>query len=80
MNAKLIQDFWKVGVRVKVDKDGLVTRKEIGDRVNEVMVGEKGEQISENAKRWKDMTKNAYSQEGSSERMINEFVSKVVRF
>jgi len=79
MNAKLIQDFWKVGVRVEVD-NGLVTRKEIEDRIKEVMVGEKGDEIRENAKRWKDVTKNACSQGGSSERMINEFVSKVVKF
>ncbi|KAJ8435146.1 hypothetical protein Cgig2_018974 [Carnegiea gigantea] len=78
MNAKLIQDVWKVGVRVKVDKDGLVTREEIEDRIKEVMVGERGEEIRENAKRWRDLTNNAYSQGGSSDRMITEFVSKVV--
>lgn len=76
-NAKLIQDLWKVGLRVKADKEGIVTREEIADRIREVMVGERSEEVRENAKRWKDLTKKVASQGGSSDRNIDEFVSKI---
>jgi len=78
-NAMLMQDVWKVGVRVKVDKEGLVMREEIANCINEVMVGERSEEIRQNAKRLKDMAKNAFSQGGTSDKNIDEFISKIER-
>ncbi|KAF2298062.1 hypothetical protein GH714_009816 [Hevea brasiliensis] len=40
-NAKLVEDVWKVGIRVKVNEEGIVTREEIEYCINEVMAGER---------------------------------------
>lgn len=77
MVAKLVEDVWKVGVRVKVNEEGLVRREEVAARINEVMEGRR-EEFIENAKRWKELTKKAISDGGSSDRNINEFISKIL--
>ncbi|KAL4642845.1 hypothetical protein ACB092_02G049400 [Castanea dentata] len=51
-NAKLIEDVWKIGVRLTVNKDGIVEGDEI-KRCLELVVGdgERGEAIRRNAKK-----------------------------
>jgi pathogen-inducible salicylic acid glucosyltransferase len=71
MNAKLMEDVWKVGIRVKVDEEGLVGREEIAGCIKEVMEGERG-----NARIWQNLAKEAVSEGGTSDRCIDEFVSK----
>ncbi|KDO40754.1 hypothetical protein CISIN_1g039400mg [Citrus sinensis] len=39
MDAKFVEDVWKVGVRVKVDEGGIVGRDEIERCIREVMEG-----------------------------------------
>ena len=41
MNAKYIEDVWRVGVRVRLDEDGVVRKKELEKRVREVVEGER---------------------------------------
>ncbi|XP_057957038.1 UDP-glycosyltransferase 74F2-like [Malania oleifera] len=78
-NAKFIADVWKVGVRAKVDKEsGIVGREEVERCIREVMEGESGEEMKRNAEKWKDLTKEAVSEGGSSDKHINEFVSKIL--
>ena len=36
-NAKVVEDFWKVGIRVMVDEKGIVPRDEIEFCIREVM-------------------------------------------
>ncbi|KAI9194972.1 hypothetical protein LWI28_010501 [Acer negundo] len=43
MNAKCVEDVWKVGIRVRVDEDGIVRREEIENCIREVMEGRKEE-------------------------------------
>ncbi|KAL2920776.1 UDP-glycosyltransferase 74F2 [Bienertia sinuspersici] len=78
-DAKLIEDVWKVGVRVKVNEDGIVKSEEILNCINEVMIGERREELIENANRWKDLIKKAMSSGGSSDKNIDEFVCKISR-
>ncbi|XP_010475278.1 PREDICTED: UDP-glycosyltransferase 74E2 isoform X1 [Camelina sativa] len=75
-NAKFMEDVWKVGVRVKADVNGFVRREEIVRRVGEVMEGEKGKEIRKNGEKWKVLAREAVSEGGSSDKSINEFVSK----
>lgn len=42
MNGKLVQDVWKVGIRVKVDEKGIVGRDEFKGCLREVMEGDGG--------------------------------------
>ncbi|KAJ8435141.1 hypothetical protein Cgig2_018969 [Carnegiea gigantea] len=76
-NAKCIADFWKVGVRVKVNENGIVTREEMEYCIRQVMEGERGEQIKSNASNMKQVVKEAMEEGGSSDRNIQEFVAKL---
>lgn len=82
MNAKLIEDVWKVGIRLKLVLDddgdeelGFVCREEIEDCIKQVMEGEKGKEMKRNALKWKDLAKEAISEGGTSDQSIDEFIS-----
>jgi len=78
MNAKYIQDVWKVGVRVKAEKEsGICKREEIEFSIKEVMEGEKSKEMKENAGKWRDLAVKSLSEGGSTDININEFVSKI---
>ncbi|KAG2332178.1 hypothetical protein Bca52824_003358 [Brassica carinata] len=78
MDAKYIQDVWKVGVRVKIDNEsGIAKREEIEFSIREVMEGEKSEEMKENAKKWRDLAVMSLSEGGSTDINIDKFVSKV---
>ncbi|XP_048334232.2 phloretin 4'-O-glucosyltransferase [Ziziphus jujuba] len=78
-NAKLIEDVWKTGMRVKANKEGIIERDEIKKCLELVMGdGEKGEEIRRNAKKWKDLVREASKEGGSSERNLKDFVDEIV--
>ncbi|KAL0711268.1 hypothetical protein Bca4012_018246 [Brassica carinata] len=78
MNAKYIQDVWKAGVRVKIDNEsGIAKREEIEFSIKEVMEGEKSEEMMENAKKWRDLAVKSLSEGGSTDVNIDTFVSMV---
>ncbi|CAA7050523.1 unnamed protein product [Microthlaspi erraticum] len=75
MNAKYIQDVWKCGVRVKIDKEsGIVKREEIEFSIKEVM---KSKEMKENAKKWRDLAVKSLNEGGSTDINIDTFISKV---
>ncbi|KAK4566228.1 hypothetical protein RGQ29_002458 [Quercus rubra] len=76
-NSKFVMDVWKVGIRVKVDDKGIVTREEIELCINEVM-GEKREELKRNAIKWKKLANEALDEGGSSDKNIDEFVEKIM--
>ncbi|KAL0786265.1 hypothetical protein Bca101_002511 [Brassica carinata] len=79
MNAKYIQDVWKVGVSVKTDNEsGIAKREEIEFSIKEVMEGEKSPYMKENAKKWRDLAIKSLSEGGSTDINIDAFVSKVL--
>ncbi|KAM4113638.1 hypothetical protein ACJW30_04G010600 [Castanea mollissima] len=71
-----VMDVWKIGIRVKVDDKGMVTREEIELCINEVM-GEKREEMKRIAIKWKKLAIEALDEGGSSDKNINEFVEKI---
>uniref|UniRef100_A0A1J3H863 Glycosyltransferase n=2 Tax=Noccaea caerulescens TaxID=107243 RepID=A0A1J3H863_NOCCA len=76
MNAKYIQDVWKVGVRVKVEKEsGIAKREEIEFSIKEVMEGKKSKEMKKNAEKWRDLAVKSLSEGGSTDININAFVS-----
>lgn len=75
-DAKLVQDVWRVGVRVR-DTDGLVERDEVEACLREVMEGERGNEMKMNASKWRDLAKEAVSEGGTSDIDILNFVSKL---
>ncbi|KAL3642119.1 hypothetical protein CASFOL_012934 [Castilleja foliolosa] len=77
MDAKLVEDVWRFGVRVRVGSDGIVRREEIESCIREVMEGEKGKEMKRNACKWKDLAKEAVSEGGTSDINIETFISKL---
>jgi len=64
--------------RAKQDEKGIVRREIIEEYIKLVMEEEKGKLIRENANKWKEMARNAVDEGGSSDKNIEEFVSKLV--
>lgn len=78
-NAKLVEDVWKTGVRVKVKEDGVLEGGELKRCLDEVMGGEKGEEIRKNAVKWRDLAREAVAEGGLSDRNIRAFVEEMSR-
>ena len=76
-NAKNIMDVWKVGIRVKVDENGIGTKEEIELCIREVIEGERGKEMKRNSMKWKELAKEAVDEDGSSDKNIEEFVTKL---
>ncbi|RDX80630.1 UDP-glycosyltransferase 74F1, partial [Mucuna pruriens] len=78
-NAKFVEDIWKVGIRVKVNDNGIVTREEIENCIRVVMEKDLGREMRINAKKWKELAVEAVSQGGTSDNNINEFINYLKR-
>ncbi|GMY32907.1 UDP-glycosyltransferase 74E2-like [Fagus crenata] len=76
-NAKFIVDVWKVGVRIKVNERGIVTKEEIELCIRRVMEGEGGKEMKRNSVQWKRLAKEAMDEGGSSDKNIEEFVASL---
>nr|GEW78524.1 crocetin glucosyltransferase, chloroplastic-like [Tanacetum cinerariifolium] len=71
-NAKMIEDVWKIGVRVKKGNvDEVVEGKEIA-RCVEMVIGD--EAISSNALKWKELSSKAVQKGGSSSVNLEAFL------
>ncbi|KAH7521558.1 hypothetical protein FEM48_Zijuj07G0046200 [Ziziphus jujuba var. spinosa] len=77
-NAKLIEDVWKIGLRVNKNKDGIVESDEF-KRCLEVVMGDgdKGEEMRRNAKKLKDLARESAKEGGSSDKNLKEFVDEI---
>ncbi|MCL7022723.1 hypothetical protein MKW94_013167 [Papaver nudicaule] len=76
-NAKSVEDLWKVGIRVKVDEDGILRKKELELCIKEAMEGEKGMEMKQNANKWKELAVQAVNEGGSSDKNVDEFLEAV---
>ncbi|MCL7030811.1 hypothetical protein MKW94_027423 [Papaver nudicaule] len=76
-NAKCVEDLWKVGIRVKVDENGILRKDELEICIKEVMEGEKGKEMRKNADKWKELAVQAVSDGGSSDKNVAEFLEAV---
>ncbi|KMT15549.1 hypothetical protein BVRB_3g059010 [Beta vulgaris subsp. vulgaris] len=77
-NAKYIADVWRIGVRLKVDDKGIVTRDEVDVCIREVMEGERSIGFKKNVMEWKKLAQEAMEEGGSSDRNIEEFVAELM--
>ncbi|XP_061373023.1 phloretin 4'-O-glucosyltransferase-like [Gastrolobium bilobum] len=79
-NAKMIEDVWKTGMRVdhEVNGDVVVQAEEIRTCLEVVMgSGEKGNELRNNAKKWKSLAKEAAKEGGPSEKNLRTFLDYV---
>ncbi|KAM5569672.1 phloretin 4'-O-glucosyltransferase-like [Rosa sericea] len=73
-NAKLIEDMWKTGVRVALNAEGVVVGEELKRCLDLVMGSEK---LRSNAKKWKELAREAVSEGGSSDNNLKAFLDDV---
>ncbi|KAK9082783.1 hypothetical protein Scep_029254 [Stephania cephalantha] len=81
MDAKLVEDYWRVGLRARVDHHDemrISRREEIERCVREVVEGERGREMKREALKWRSLAKEAVSVGGSTDRNIDEFIDKLV--
>ncbi|KAK9944500.1 hypothetical protein M0R45_010064 [Rubus argutus] len=78
-NAKYIMDVWKMGIRAQADEKGIVRQEEIANCVREILEGERGKEIQKNALKWKELARKAVDEGGSSDRNVDEFITKLVQ-
>lgn len=76
-NAKYVEDVWKVGIRARPNEKGIVRRETVELCIREVMEGQKGKEIKENANKWKNLAKEAIDESGTSDKNIDELVAKI---
>ncbi|KAK9932983.1 hypothetical protein M0R45_020199 [Rubus argutus] len=73
-NAKLIEDTWKTGVRVEPNEEGVVVGEEL-KRCLDLVMG--SEEMRRNAKKWKDLAREAVSEGGSSDNRLKGFLDEL---
>ncbi|KAI3827214.1 hypothetical protein L1987_01286 [Smallanthus sonchifolius] len=76
-NAKLLDEIWGVGVRVKADEKGIVRRGDLESCIKMIMKDERGVVAQKNAAKWRELAKVAVDEGGSSDKDINEFVCEL---
>ena len=76
MNARMVAEEMKVGLRVERNCDGFVEREEVKKKGKELMEGETGKEVRKKVKEVADMARKAMEEGGSSwlalESLINE--------
>ncbi|KAK0588594.1 hypothetical protein LWI29_003011 [Acer saccharum] len=78
-NAKYIMDVWKMGLKPEADHEkGIVKREAIENCIREILEGERGKEIKNNADKWKRLAREAMVEGGSSDKNIDEFVASLV--
>ncbi|XP_015887415.3 phloretin 4'-O-glucosyltransferase-like [Ziziphus jujuba] len=75
-NAKLIEDSWKNGLRVRTNKEGIVESHEI-KKCLELVMGD--EEIRMNTKKWKDLSIQAAMEGGSSDKNLKAFLEDIIQ-
>ncbi|GAB4851868.1 hypothetical protein Ancab_031267 [Ancistrocladus abbreviatus] len=74
-NARMMEDVWKTGVRVKANEEEIVESEEIKRCLKIVM---ESEEMKRNAMKWRELATEAVKDGGSSERNLRAFVKEVV--
>lgn len=76
-NAKLLEELWRTGVRVRENEEGLVERGEIR-RCLEAVMDEKLVELRENAEEWRRLAVEAGREGGSCDKNIEAFVDEIL--
>ncbi|TKY68847.1 UDP-glycosyltransferase 72B1 [Spatholobus suberectus] len=76
MNAVVLSEDLKVGVRPRVNENDLVEREEIADVVKRLMQGKEGREMSKRMKELKEAATNALKEDGSSTKTLCQLAFK----
>ncbi|KAI0530680.1 hypothetical protein KFK09_000227 [Dendrobium nobile] len=75
-DAKYIEEVWGMGIRARKGEEGIVRREEVERCVREVMEGERSEGIRRRAREWKEASRRAVDEGGSSDKNIADLLDK----
>ncbi|CAJ2664919.1 unnamed protein product [Trifolium pratense] len=76
MNAVLLSEGMKVGLRPKVNENDIVERVEVAKVIKCLMEGEEGENLRKKMKELKEAASNAVKEDGSSTKTISQLALK----
>jgi hypothetical protein len=71
-----MESMWGLGVRVRKDEKGLVTRDKVERCIKDVMDGDSKDKYRKSATMWMQKAKAAMQNGGSSDKNITEFIAK----
>ncbi|CAL5035530.1 unnamed protein product [Urochloa decumbens] len=74
--SKYMESVWGLGIRVRKDEKGMLTRDEVERCIREVMDGDRKDKYRTNATMWMQKAKEAMQKGGSSDKNIAEFATK----
>jgi pathogen-inducible salicylic acid glucosyltransferase len=78
-NSSYIEGKWKTGLRLnKRSANGLVGKEEVDKCTRMVMESQLGAELRRNALRWKELSREAMAEGGSSDKNIEEFVKEII--
>ncbi|GAB4839855.1 hypothetical protein Ancab_020564 [Ancistrocladus abbreviatus] len=76
-DAKFIEEVWGVGLRAKEDENGVVRKEELLFCLEEVMGGKRSEEIKKNARKYRQLAREAVAEGGSSDKEIDDFLMQL---
>ncbi|KAI4369055.1 hypothetical protein MLD38_017546 [Melastoma candidum] len=77
LNAKMIEEVWKTGIRATSDENGIITRDETRRCIELVMVSEEGKEMRQKARRWRVWATEAVREGGSSDNNLRKFMDGI---
>ncbi|XP_050256101.1 UDP-glycosyltransferase 83A1-like [Quercus robur] len=75
-NKSYICDFWKVGLGLNPDENGIITRREINIKIKTLIIDDG---IKTNALKLKEMAKKSVTEGGSSFKNFESFIEQIKR-
>ncbi|KAA8531646.1 hypothetical protein F0562_006637 [Nyssa sinensis] len=77
-NAKLLVDVFKMGVRMRPEDDGIVTKEEVERCIFEITDGPRASEMKKRAMDLREAAKKAVADGGSSDRNVDHFISEII--
>ncbi|XP_058739987.1 mogroside IE synthase-like isoform X2 [Vicia villosa] len=77
INAKLVVDVWKVGIRGSIDEKEIVRKEALRNCICEIMESDKSTEIMNSVMQWKNLAAKAVSEDGSSYKNMIGFVNSL---
>lgn len=78
MNSKLIEDWWRIGVRITAGDGKIVSREEIAECIELVTQDDTAMEVKRNARKWKELANKAVEKGGTSANNVKDFISELV--
>ncbi|XP_002516389.2 UDP-glycosyltransferase 75C1 [Ricinus communis] len=78
-NAKLVTDVWMTGIRMVPNERGIFEGEQLKKGVQLVMgEREKAKEMRKNARKWKDLARDAVKEGGTSDKNLKTFLDEII--